>query len=258
MNEILNYKNFVKSIGIKKNDKIMINSNFLKIMILAKKKKKNFDLIKLIDAFLNFLGNNGTLFIPAYSWDFIKKKSFTYEKTKSISGSISNILINNKRFLRTSNPIFSFFVAGKDKKKICSMQHKDSFSLKSPFGYLIKNKGKNLFFDIDYKDSFTFVHLAEQKVKVNYRFKKKFSGYIFKNSKKIKNTTSMYSRKLEMGVKGTKIDEKLDKILIKNNSLTKKKISGINCQIININKAFKIMIDDLKSERKLIYPIFNK
>ena len=54
------------------------------------------------------------------------------------------------------------------------MQHKDSFSLKSPFGYLIKNKGKNLFFDIDYKDSFTFVHLAEQKVKVNYRFKKVF------------------------------------------------------------------------------------
>ncbi len=40
MNEILNYKNFVKSIGIKKNDKIMINSNFLKIMILAKKKRK--------------------------------------------------------------------------------------------------------------------------------------------------------------------------------------------------------------------------
>ena len=34
----------------------------------------------------------------------------------------------------------------------------------------------------------------------------------------------MYSRKLEMGVKGTKIDEKLDKILIKNNFLTKKNL----------------------------------
>jgi len=68
----------------------------------------------------------------------------------------------------------------------------------------------------------------------------------------------MYARKLGMLVKGTKIDKKLDKILIKNNSLIKKKISGINCQIIDINKAFKIMIDDLKSEKKLIYPIFNK
>jgi len=258
MNEIINYQNFVKNIGIKKNDKIIINSNFLKIMILAKKKQKNFDLQKLIDAFLNFLGNKGTLFIPSYSWDFITKKSFIYEETKSISGSISNILLNNKKFLRTANPIYSFFVAGKDQKKICSMPHKDSFSLKSPFGYLIKNNGKNLFFDIDYKESFTFVHLAEQKVKVDYRYKKKFSGHVFKNSKKTKNTTLMYARKLGMLVKGTKIDKKLDKILIKNNSLIKKKISGINCQIIDINKAFKIMIDDLKSEKKLIYPIFNK
>ena len=41
MNEILNYKNFVeKVLESKKNDKIMINSNFLKIMILAKKKEK--------------------------------------------------------------------------------------------------------------------------------------------------------------------------------------------------------------------------
>ena len=40
MKEIINYKKFVEKIGVKKNDKILINSNFLKIMILAKKKKK--------------------------------------------------------------------------------------------------------------------------------------------------------------------------------------------------------------------------
>ena len=68
----------------------------------------------------------------------------------------------------------------------------------------------------------------------------------------------MYSRNLEMEVKGTKIDKKLDKILIKKNFLIKKKIFGINCQIVDINKTFKIMIDDLKSEKKLIYPIFKK
>ena len=258
MKEIINYKDFVKKIGIKKNDKIIINSNFLNIMISAKKKHKSFNLIKLIEAFLDFLGNKGTLLIPSYSWDFIKKKTFISEKTKSISGSLSNILINHKKFSRTSNPIYSFLVAGKDKKKLCSMTHKDSFSLNSPFGYLIKNKGKNLFFDVDYKDSFTFVHLAEQKTKVNYRFIKNFTGYIFKNSKKSKNTTSMYSRKLDMEVKGTKIDKKLDKILIKKNLLIKKKLFGINCQIVDINKTFKIMVDDLKSEKKLIYPIFKK
>ena len=87
MKEIINYKKFVEKIGIKKNDKILINSNFLRIMILAKK-KKIFNLTKLVNAILNRLGSGG------------------------------------------------------------------------------------IFLDIDYKDSFTFVHLAEQKIGVNYRFKR--------------------------------------------------------------------------------------
>ena len=136
------------------------------------------------------------------------------------------------------------------------MRHKDSFSMNSPFGYLIKNNGKNIFLDIDYKDSFTFVHLAEQKIRVNYRFKKKFEGYIFKNSLRKKNNTVMYSRKLNTGVKGTKIDSKFDDELKKNNSFYSKEILGIKCQVINIKKAYNLMLQNLKSKKKLIYPIF--
>ena len=256
MSEIINYKNFVRNIGIKSSDKILINSNFLKIMIYAKKHKKNFDLEKFINAFLSFLGKNGTLLIPAYSWDFIKNQKFYHNKTKSISGSLANKIINHKKFKRTQNPIYSFLVAGKDQKLICSMKHRDSFSLNSPFGYLIKNNGKNIFLDVDYKDSFTFVHLAEQKVGVNYRFKKKFTGYIIDDSLKKKNITFMYSRKLNTGVKGTKIDKKFDRELLKNNSLYSKKISGIKCQVINIKKAYYSMVENLKSKKKLIYPVF--
>ena len=46
----------------------------------------------------------------------------------------------------------------------------------------------------------------------------------------------MYSRKLNTGVKGTKIDKKFDRELLKNNSLYSKKIYGIKCQVINIKK----------------------
>ena len=258
MQEIINYKKFVKNIGIKKTDKVLINSNFLNIMIIAKKKKKNFNLLLFINAFLDFLGKKGTLIIPAYSWDFIKKKKFVPKKTRSISGSLANNIINHKKFKRTSNPIYSFFVAGKDQKYLCSLKHNDSFDLNSPFGYLIKNKGKNIFLDIDYKESFTFVHLAEQKVGIDYRFKKKFSGYIYKNSTKKKISTYMYSRKLNTGVKGTKIHKKFDQELIKNKALKSKKIFGINCQVINIDKAFGLMVNNLKSKKKLIYPVFKK
>ena len=39
MKNNFNYNKVIKKLSIKKSDKIIINSNFLKIMIMAKKKK---------------------------------------------------------------------------------------------------------------------------------------------------------------------------------------------------------------------------
>ena len=40
----------------------------------------------------------------------------------------------------------------------------------------------------------------------------------------------MYSRKLNTGVKGTKIDKKFDRELLKNNSLYSKKFTALNAK----------------------------
>ena len=150
MNQLFNYKSFVKKLDIKKNDTVLINSNFLNIFLRARAEKKIFNFDMFIEAINSKVGPKGTIIIPAYSWEFCKTKNFDFDKTKSICGSLPNYFIGKKQFKRTNNPIYSFLVAGKDKKKICSMTHKNSFSLNSPFGYLIKNKGKNLFFDIPF------------------------------------------------------------------------------------------------------------
>ena len=128
--------------------------------------------------------------------------------------------------------------------------------LNSPFGYLIKKKAKNLFIDIDYKDSFTFVHVAEQVIGIDYRYKKKFEGtYLYKNNRK-KISTIIYSRKIETGVKGTKFSKKFDNILIKNNALIKNKKFGVSVQTIQIDKAFKYMKESLLKKNNLIFPIY--
>ena len=91
-----------------------------------------------------------------YNWDFCEGLGFHYHKTKSRVGSLGNICIKRKDFRRSKNPIYSFAVFGKDQKKICELEHKSCFGLDSPFGYLIKNKGKNVFIGIDYKKAFSF------------------------------------------------------------------------------------------------------
>jgi aminoglycoside 3-N-acetyltransferase len=256
MVHIFDYDKFISSLPIKKTDSLLVNSNFLKLMISAKKKGKKFDQNRLIDSFCDFLGNKGTLIIPSFSWEFCKNGFFDKKKTKSITGSFANTALNRKDFKRTLNPVYSFLVYGKDQKYLCSLKHHDSFGLNSPFGYLIKKKAKNLFIDIDYKDSFTFVHVAEQVIGIDYRYKKKFEGtYLYKNNRK-KISTIIYSRKIETGVKGTKFSKKFDNILIKNNALIKNKKFGVSVQTIQIDKAFKYMKESLLKKNNLIFPIY--
>ena len=62
-------------------------------------------------------------------------------------------------------------------------------SVKTSIGYLINNRGKYLFIDIDYKKTgFVLVHVAEQEAGVNYRYLKTFKGNVISENKKIKKS----------------------------------------------------------------------
>jgi len=257
VSQLLNYKNFAEKLDLKKGEILLLNSNFLNIFLRARSEKKTFDFDMFIDAIFSKIGKKGTLLIPAYSWEFCKSQSFDSNKTKSICGSLPNYFIGKNCFQRTNNPIYSFLIRGFYQRYLCSLKNNDSFGKKSIFNFLIKKKAKNIFFDIDYKDSFTFVHVAEQEAKVNYRFKKKFTGFYKKNGKRRKISTIVFSRKLETGVKGTKIDSSFDNILIKKEAIIDKKLMNINCQIIDVFKAYEIMKKLFKNKKnEYIYPVY--
>ena len=81
---------------------------------------------------------------------------------------------------------------------------------------MIKNNGKNLFINLDYKLGFTYCHVAEETVGVSYRYQKKFKGsYIDKTGNNSLKEFSMYVRDLDSGVKKTLIHKDLDNILLK-------------------------------------------
>jgi len=252
----MNFENLLDILKIKKNDKIIISSNIVKILIEFKKKKINFDPNNLIDIIKNKIGRNGTLLIPTFNWDFCKGKTFDFNKTPSQSGALGNIALKRKDFLRSFNPIYSFAVTGKDKKKICSQRHIDCFSLNSPFGYLIKNKGKNLFIDLHQRVSdetklggFTFHHVVEQAVNVPYRYIKQFKGYYIdsKKNKKIVRV-KFYARDLKVKY-NVFISKKLDEELLKKRILKRKVLQGINFDILDLQKTFGILTKDLRTKK---------
>ena len=210
-------------LGVKKGSTIIVCSDILKLLILFKKKKINFNLDDFIDLLIKIVGKNGTLIFYSFNWNFFEGKIFDYNNSKSFSGSLSNAALKRKDFKRSKSPVYSLLIYGKYQKKICNMKHDNCFSLDSPFGFLIKKKAKCLFFDLDYKNAaFPFFHVAEQYVKVYYRFYKIFSGkVIFKN--KIKKTKiKMYVRKKNYKIT-TIYSNSTDKFLKKIKGLIKKK-----------------------------------
>ena len=247
-------KVFIK-LGIKKKDKLQVNSNILNII---KSKKTKFKPSQIIDTLIEIITPQGTLLFPAFNWGFCEGASFKYLETKSLTGALSNLTIKRDDFHRSLNPIYSFLIYGKDNLKISKLKHKSCFSLNSPMGHLIKSNGKNLFIDLDYKAALTYAHVAEETATVNYRYFKKFTGLYFDiNNKRKKKSFIMYVRKLKM-VKSTLVHKKFDNILKKNKALKVIKFKGHKFSIIDIKKTYQLMVSDIKNKGGMVYPVLYK
>ena len=242
------FKNILNKLNIKKGDLVLVNSNILDLILDSRKELGADDIIEILKKKIT---KSGTLIFPTYSWEFCKKKKFDYKKTKSFCGALSNFSLQDKEFIRTKNPIFSFTVFGKNKHKLSKLHHSNCFSLKSIFGYLIKNNGKNLFINLKYNDANTFVHVAEQAEKIKYRYIKNFSGiYINELKKKKKMTVKMFVRKKY--VKSTVINKRFEEILKRKKIINNIVFNKMKFSVLNIPLTFKNLREQIRQKTNLI------
>ena len=255
MNKYNNFSKVFKKLGIKKGDIVFVASDITSLIIFLKKKKLEFNPENFINSLIEVVGKKGTLLFPTFNWDFCNGSTFDINRTKSKCGALTNYVLKREEFLRTKHPIYSFAVHGKYQKFFCNLNNKSAWDKKSPFHYMYTKKAKNLFIGLDYKKAFTMDHYFEQITRVKYRYEKFFtSKYIDKSGKiKLKNY-SMLVRNVKI-CDDTIIDTKLDKILKINKSYKKIKSNNTNFSIIDIFKAGKIILKDLKKDCKLIYPV---
>jgi len=250
-------ENVFSEININNGDTVLVSSDILKILLYNKKVEGKISPDNIIDMLKEKIGNTGNLLFPTYNWSFCEGKEFDYKKTKSLCGTLSNIALHRKDFKRTKNPIYSLAVYGKDMDHITNLDHKDCFSFNSPFGYLIKKKAKNLFINLHYRvGGFPFVHVVEQKVGVNYRFKKNFKSYYVdsKETKTIK-TFSMFVRDISKNIGTTFIREEFDNVLKENNAFNTSQILGGSSEVhvIEVATAFDLLMKNLSNKGNYIY-----
>jgi len=214
----------LKSSGIKKGDTLMIHGDAgIAAQINSKKKNK---LKIFFDEIEKYIGNKGTILVPTFTYSSCDKKIFNREKTASNLGLFSENFRKRKNVKRTSHPIYSFSIYGKNFKYFNNSKITTCFGKESIFDLFKKTNGKILCAGCSF-NRMTFIHSAEEAYGVNYRFKKNFPGIIKLNSKKFKVNTEYYVRKIN---NRSKLNLKyFYNYLIKSN-----KISNISCGRYNI------------------------
>lgn len=224
-------------------------TQFAYLYLLEEKKK--LDLNEVIDRVIEVIGEEGTLVIPTYNWDFCKGIAFDYNETKGKTGALGNIALQRKDFVRTHHPIYSYAVWGKDADLLYKLDNKTSFGKDSVLGYLHRKNAYNILIGIDYNKGFTFGHYVEEQEGVIYRYQKNFTAeYIDENGKCSERTYQMYVRNLDMDViSGTRtqlLGREFEKRgLAKTDYVAEK----IQIHKVHLGDAYPIIADDILNNK---------
>ena len=172
----------------------------------------------LIDYIVDYLGPNGTLVVPTFSYSFTKNEVFDVQNTKSTIGKFSEFFRKMPGVVRSYHPIFSVAAIGKNKDLFKLSEIKDCFGKNTSFDLLYKFDAKLM--NLGCYFNLTYAHYVEQKLKVNYRYFKYFEGIVKLNSKKLYTKTRYY-----VGNKTIRYTLNLD--FLKNKLIEKNKIKII-------------------------------
>lgn len=242
----MNYDEIVQCLGIKEGDRIWLSSELIRYIILFKKRNKTFDYNALINAFQEVIGENGTLLLPTFSFEFSNKKVYDYRNTKGTTGILGNIALGRPDFLRTQHPMHSFAVWGAEQEILFHMDNKHAFGTDSPFGYCMEKGVKQVILGTDYVHALAFIHYAEYMCNVPYRFSKSFTGqYIDKLGESEERTYNYAARKLE--IEPIECFNKMGRILEEEKISIKVDIAGIDNYVVDLQKSYPVICNDIKN-----------
>ncbi|MBI2474096.1 MAG: aminoglycoside N(3)-acetyltransferase [Candidatus Taylorbacteria bacterium] len=209
------FSDALRQLDINRGDTLFVHSDvgvFGKLAAISKE-----DLLgNIFEVLKTAVGPNGNLIVPTFTYSFCNKETYDIQKSPSTVGVFTEFFRKQKDVTRTSHPIFSTALWGKDALKLSEIDM-DSFGSRSIFAKIVENGGKLLFFGAPFH-SCTFLHYIEQKHGVPYRYMKTFTGTLIDEGKKRELESTYFVRDLEKAVvlDTTRLEEHLEKRALMN------------------------------------------
>lgn len=165
------------SLGVAPGDSMMVHSD---AMVVAQfPGQANVEGIAAFwSAWRSWLGHQGTLLVPTFTYSLTWGKCYDPSKTPSQVGLMTEVFRGHPCVLRTNDPIFSVAVVGAGSKAVLDCPNDNCFGPKSVFAWLANQDGWLIGMGCP-ANRITFTHYVEQLQGVSYRYMKRFNGECF-------------------------------------------------------------------------------
>ncbi len=238
----ISYRKIARELKIQKGDLVLLTSDILKLAIKSRKSEKEFDVNAFLDSFLEVLGQEGTLLIPAYNFDLEGGDAYSHTETLPMTGSLAVAAMKRNDFIRTSHPLHSFFVCGRDALPLSDMKNVSSFGPDSPFAYLMENNALMIFAGTTVAEAMTFKHFVEEAEQVWYR---KYRKIEIKYTDEQNNVSDRLYKLYRKKPGWTMNLQRIEKVLSENTLITSL-INGISFSSIRCNDVFETISEDIR------------
>jgi aminoglycoside 3-N-acetyltransferase len=200
------------------------------------------------------LGEDGTLLMPTFNFDFCKGIPWDVRNSPSHMGIITELVRNDPRSCRVFHPIYSFSIIGKRAEALCSQRYKSSYGRDSIFAQLRDMDGKIMVVGLPYNDSMTFFHHVEEMEGVDYRYMKDFTGQVTDwDGSSYEDSFTMLVRDLDMGVE-TMVDPmgaRMEEAGLVNIS----QIGKATVKLVKVNEMYAFTAREMRRDPMLLYQV---
>ena len=237
-----------RDLGVKTGDTLLVHSSY-----------KSFGGVDggpqaVIDALLEVLGEEGTLIMPTFNFDFCKGVDWDVRETPSQMGFMTNLVRTDPRATRVFHPIYSFAVIGKHAEDFGNLRYKSSYAANSAFAKLRELDGKIMVVGLSYNDSMTFFHHIEEMEGVEYRYLKDFTGKITDwEGNTTVDTYQMLVRDLDMGVQ-TMVDP-MGALMEEADVIKSQMVGEADVKLMKANEVYEFSVREMKRDPFLLYQI---
>ena len=155
----------------------------------------------IFESISGYLGEQGTLVVPAFTYSATKGEVFDPAETPSAVGRFSEEFRRLPGAVRSSHPIFSIASIGFESSCVDDFSNSDCFGRDTFFDFLHQRKAFIVTLGFLMRKGVTFCHYVEQINNVDYRYFKSFEALVKRNGSLSKHKIKYFVRDLDINSK---------------------------------------------------------